>query len=194
MHKYQRRKERTIDENYSSMNTTEPSARMRNDTTAWTVIFCAWFVASVSTLGALFVSEVMQLPPCVLCWYQRIFMFPLVLILPIGPPRAAVALGPRSRGRRPRAIMSRGPGPRPGRPPPDGARVGSMAAPQERSTPGSEVSRPGHGGHQPGPDGKARPVKTGLPRLRGQVERLGGRLGREPLDVAQEQDGAVGLG
>ena len=51
---------------------------------AWTLIFIAWLVASVSTLGALFLGEVMHLPPCVLCWYQRIFMFPLALILPIG--------------------------------------------------------------------------------------------------------------
>jgi disulfide bond formation protein DsbB len=35
-------------------------------------------------LGALFFGEVMQLPTCSLCWYQRIFMFPLVLILPAG--------------------------------------------------------------------------------------------------------------
>lgn len=66
------------------MNTTEPTARMRNETTAWTLIFGAWLVASVSTLGALFFGEVMKLPPCVLCWYQRICMFPLALILPIG--------------------------------------------------------------------------------------------------------------
>ena len=66
------------------MNTTEPLTPVRNNTTAWTLIFGAWLVASVSTLGALFFGEVMQLPPCVLCWYQRIFMFPLVLILPIG--------------------------------------------------------------------------------------------------------------
>lgn len=66
------------------MNATESSARMRNDTTAWTLIFGAWLVAGVSTLGALFFGEVMQLPPCVLCWYQRICMFPLALILPIG--------------------------------------------------------------------------------------------------------------
>lgn len=66
------------------MNATETSARMSNETTAWALIFSAWLVASVSTLGALFFGEVMQLPPCVLCWYQRIFMFPLVLILPIG--------------------------------------------------------------------------------------------------------------
>jgi len=66
------------------MHTTEPFARMRNDTTAWPLIFGAWLVASISTLGALFFGEVMQLPPCVLCWYQRICMFPLVLILPVG--------------------------------------------------------------------------------------------------------------
>lgn len=57
---------------------------MRNETKAWTLIFAAWLVASVSTLGALFFGEVMQFPPCVLCWYQRICMFPLVLILPAG--------------------------------------------------------------------------------------------------------------
>jgi len=66
------------------MSTTEPSARISNQTRAWTLIFCAWLVAGVATLGALFLGEVMQLPTCVLCWYQRIFMFPLVLILPIG--------------------------------------------------------------------------------------------------------------
>ena len=59
-------------------------ARMRDETTAWTLVFCAWLVASASTLGALFFGEVMQLPPCVLCWYQRICMFPLALILPFG--------------------------------------------------------------------------------------------------------------
>jgi len=57
---------------------------MHDESTAWTLIFAAWLVASVSTLGALFFGEVMQLPPCVLCWYQRICMFPLVLILPVG--------------------------------------------------------------------------------------------------------------
>ena len=57
---------------------------MSNETTAWRLIFCAWLVAALATLGALFLGEVMQLPTCVLCWYQRIFMFPLVLILPIG--------------------------------------------------------------------------------------------------------------
>ncbi|CAB1367318.1 disulfide bond formation protein B [Denitratisoma oestradiolicum] len=55
----------------------------RNDR-AWALVFAAWLVAGISTLGALFFGEIMQLPPCVLCWYQRIFMFPLALILPFG--------------------------------------------------------------------------------------------------------------
>jgi len=49
---------------------------------AWTLVFAAWFLATASTLGALFFGEVMKLPPCSLCWYQRIFMFPMALILP----------------------------------------------------------------------------------------------------------------
>jgi disulfide bond formation protein DsbB len=48
------------------------------------LIFAAWLIASASALGALFFSEIMQLPPCSLCWYQRTLMFPLVVILPMG--------------------------------------------------------------------------------------------------------------
>lgn len=50
----------------------------------WYWLFTAWIIALVSTLGALFLSEVMGLVPCELCWYQRIFMFPLVFILAVG--------------------------------------------------------------------------------------------------------------
>lgn len=50
----------------------------------WTIIFICWLIASVSTLGSLFFSEIMNFAPCALCWYQRIFMFPLVLILLVG--------------------------------------------------------------------------------------------------------------
>jgi disulfide bond formation protein DsbB len=52
--------------------------------TGWALIFGAWLVATVSTLGALFLGEVMGYTPCVLCWYQRIAMFPLVLVLAAG--------------------------------------------------------------------------------------------------------------
>ncbi len=46
--------------------------------------YLAWIIALVATVGSLFFSEVMDLPPCVLCWYQRIAMYPLVVIIGIG--------------------------------------------------------------------------------------------------------------
>lgn len=45
------------------------------------LLYVAWFQAAIAMAGSLFFSEVMKLPPCVLCWYQRIAMYPLVLIL-----------------------------------------------------------------------------------------------------------------
>jgi len=44
----------------------------------------AWLVALSSVVGSLFFSEVMLLPPCVLCWYQRIAMYPLVTVIGVG--------------------------------------------------------------------------------------------------------------
>ena len=52
--------------------------------TNWNILFICWLLVSVSALGSLFFSYVMEFAPCVLCWYQRIFLFPLVLILAIG--------------------------------------------------------------------------------------------------------------
>ena len=46
--------------------------------------YVAWLIASASLAGSLFFSEVMDLPPCLLCWYQRIAMYPLVFIIGIG--------------------------------------------------------------------------------------------------------------
>jgi disulfide bond formation protein DsbB len=40
-------------------------------------------VAVVAVLGSLYYSEVADFPPCRLCWYQRIGMYPLAVILPI---------------------------------------------------------------------------------------------------------------
>ena len=50
----------------------------------WWVLFAAWLLAAGATGGSLFFSSVMDLPPCVLCWYQRIALFPLVLVLAAG--------------------------------------------------------------------------------------------------------------
>ena len=38
-------------------------------------------VAFVATAGSLFLSNVLGWTPCRLCWFQRIFMYPLVVIL-----------------------------------------------------------------------------------------------------------------
>lgn len=46
--------------------------------------YVAWITALLSMVGSLFFSEVMQIPPCILCWYQRIAMYPLVLIIAVG--------------------------------------------------------------------------------------------------------------
>lgn len=42
--------------------------------------YIVFTLALVSTLASLAFSEIFHLPPCVLCWYQRICMYPLVLI------------------------------------------------------------------------------------------------------------------
>ena len=41
----------------------------------------AWAVAVVATLGSLFLSEVAHFTPCLLCWVQRGFMYPLAVVL-----------------------------------------------------------------------------------------------------------------
>ncbi|MDO9436949.1 disulfide bond formation protein B [Hydrogenophaga sp.] len=48
---------------------------------AWRWLVAAWLIAMTATLGALFIGEVMGMTPCLLCWYQRICMFPLAAIL-----------------------------------------------------------------------------------------------------------------
>lgn len=51
-------------------------------------------VAITATLGSLYMSEVAHFPPCRLCWYQRIAVYPLV-------PMLGVAVWRRDRGVRP---------------------------------------------------------------------------------------------
>jgi disulfide bond formation protein DsbB len=44
-------------------------------------------VALVATMGSLYLSEVADFPPCRLCWFQRIAMYPLVVVLGVGVAR-----------------------------------------------------------------------------------------------------------
>ena len=44
----------------------------------------ALIVAITATLGSLYFSEVAGFVPCMLCWYQRILMYPLAAVLAVG--------------------------------------------------------------------------------------------------------------
>ncbi len=55
---------------------------------SFSLLFTSWIIATVATLGSLFFSQVMEFTPCVLCWYQRIAMYPLVIILLVGALKA----------------------------------------------------------------------------------------------------------
>jgi len=45
------------------------------------VLFFAFAVALIATLGSLTYSEIIGYEPCKLCWFQRIFMYPQVILL-----------------------------------------------------------------------------------------------------------------
>ncbi len=46
-------------------------------------LYIAWLLASIGTLVSLYFSEIRHLEPCHMCWFQRICLFPLVIILGI---------------------------------------------------------------------------------------------------------------
>lgn len=52
----------------------------RSSSKSLTLVFSAFLVSLIATFGSLFFSEIMNFIPCSLCWYQRIFIYPLVFI------------------------------------------------------------------------------------------------------------------
>ena len=48
------------------------------------ILYIAWITAVVSMAVSLYFGEILGFTPCVLCWYQRIAMYPLVLIIGVG--------------------------------------------------------------------------------------------------------------
>lgn len=50
-------------------------------------MFASWGISLIATAGSLFFSEVMKYIPCNLCWYQRILMYPLVILLGVASAR-----------------------------------------------------------------------------------------------------------
>ncbi len=66
----------------------EAAARLLGNRAIW----LAWAVAAVATVGSLIYSEVAHFVPCRLCWFQRIFMYPLSIVLLVGAIRKELAV------------------------------------------------------------------------------------------------------
>jgi disulfide bond formation protein DsbB len=46
-------------------------------------MYIAWLISCLAVLGSLYVSEILMIEPCELCWYQRVCIFPLIIQLGI---------------------------------------------------------------------------------------------------------------
>ncbi|MED1952462.1 disulfide bond formation protein B [Brevibacillus nitrificans] len=60
---------------------------MRRQQAMEQAMFASWGISLIATAGSLFFSEVMKYIPCNLCWYQRILMYPLVILLGVASAR-----------------------------------------------------------------------------------------------------------
>ena len=67
-----------------------PAARAIVERLADAAIWLAWTVAAVAMFGSLWFSESQNLLPCELCWYQRIAMYSLAVVLLVGALRRDV--------------------------------------------------------------------------------------------------------
>ncbi len=47
-------------------------------------LYLAWIQSIAAMLGSLYYSEIKHYTPCTLCWYQRILMYPLVMLIVVG--------------------------------------------------------------------------------------------------------------
>ena len=56
---------------------------LKNTINEYHILF-AWTIASLASIGSLFYSEISGFVPCTYCWYERIAMYPLVIVLGIG--------------------------------------------------------------------------------------------------------------
>ncbi|WP_416144303.1 disulfide bond formation protein B [Planococcus koreensis] len=45
------------------------------------IMLAMWVVALIATAGSLYFSQIRGYAPCTLCWVQRIFMYPLVIVI-----------------------------------------------------------------------------------------------------------------
>jgi len=47
------------------------------------ITYGVWAMSTLSVFGSLYFSEIMNLAPCKLCWWQRIFMYPIAVIMSV---------------------------------------------------------------------------------------------------------------
>lgn len=66
-------------------------AQLRFDVGRLALVF-AWVIALTTTLGSLYYSKIVGYVPCELCWYQRICIYPMSVILGIAAWRRDVAI------------------------------------------------------------------------------------------------------
>ncbi len=45
--------------------------------------YAIWTISTLSVFGSLYFSEIMHLAPCKLCWWQRICMYPIAVIMSV---------------------------------------------------------------------------------------------------------------
>ena len=57
-------------------------------------LYLAWLFATFGILISLYYSEIRHIEPCHLCWYQRICLYPLFIILGIATYRGFVGIVP----------------------------------------------------------------------------------------------------
>ena len=55
-------------------------------------LYLAWVVALIAALGSLYFSEIRGFVPCVLCWFQRVFMYPLAIMLGVAALRSDLGI------------------------------------------------------------------------------------------------------
>lgn len=48
------------------------------------ILYFALFLSLSGTFGSLYFSEIRHFAPCVLCWYQRILLYPISILIPVG--------------------------------------------------------------------------------------------------------------
>ncbi len=57
-------------------------------------LYFTWLISCIALVGSLYVSQILDVEPCLLCWYQRICIYPLVIIVGIAAFRGFIGIVP----------------------------------------------------------------------------------------------------